>query len=226
MVETAHAPRSQDHGLGGHQLQSPRGHFQRDHAQAPAVLHREGDHRPFLIYPDARFQSLFVEDLGRHVSGHIVRKSRPRPARSGELGPGRRASVVPGEGKAHAVQLTHDIQAFPAHRCRHILVRQVVAQMDRLFSVLFPGVSGAQGGINSVLEGNGIATGRINTRDERYRCALAVSFHGSPDPCDASADHYHIVHRSPHPSNVEVSTRIAGSLPPFALPPACPGRRP
>ncbi len=139
-----------------------------DHdSQTPSIFDHQLGYQPFIIKLDLPFDGLLVERVEDNQPCPVsritcTRKSCPAKRPLGDHSPGKTA-----ERDTQILQLIDGRYCLLTHQFRDILVSQIIASLDGIKGVLFPGVIQAirvvsQGSVYSSLGGNRMGAERMD----------------------------------------------------------------
>ncbi len=198
MLEDPAVPSGAEEGRpGAHGDELARAHIQGHDAVAPALVDAQGGHEPFGVDLDPFCDGPFVEGVEQDMAGDVGGVAGPGIAGAAEGALGDGAVGKPAEGAAPVLHLVDDRRRLLAHDLRGILVGQIIASLDRVEGVLFPGVVPAvgvvgEGRVDAALGGDGMGAGRIDLGNESH-VELVAETDSRPKPRQTAADDEDIV---------------------------------
>jgi hypothetical protein len=153
--------------------------------------------KELLVHPQLALHHLLVEDVDQDVTGDVGRVGRARLAGSPERTLGDPAVLGAREDGAPVLELVDVARRLLAEDLDRVLVAEVVRALDRVEGVLLRVVLGGvpERGVDAALGRPGVATHRVDLRQERDVGARVVRLDRGAHARETSPEHQHVVAR-------------------------------
>ncbi len=122
----------------------------------------ESGREPLFVDFDAGFENLIVERDEQRLAGDVADEIGARLRGAAEGARAELAVLVAVEDDAHVLELDDVARRLAAHHLDGVLIGEIVAALDRVERVRFPGVALADRGVDAALRGVGMAADRMH----------------------------------------------------------------
>src|SRR5512135_874478 len=128
---------------------------------------------PLLVDWNLKTYDLLIESVQEIVTRPVRSIASPGKACSAKRSLGDLPFFGTGEKGSPVFHFDHPLRGFSAHDLNRILISQIVASLDRIKGVVFPGVlrrsrGVSQGGVDSSLGSHRVGSQRMDFRQDRH----------------------------------------------------------
>ena len=204
LVHAAEAAGGDDGALGEDGVELAGADLQRQGAVALAAVGDEGGDEPLFIDPKGglaapfRLHELLVHHVEDRLAGDVAHEVGAGLGGAAEHARAQPAALLSVEDDPHALQGDQLRARLLAEDLDAVLVGQVVAALDRVEGVLFPGVLFVEGRVDAALGGVGVAAHGVDFGDHPDVGALLLGSEGGTHPSQAGADDQHVMLEDGH----------------------------
>ncbi len=196
-VEPTRATGGEDHRLRPDRRQAAVDQVPGDHSLAAVLVLDELPDEELLVDLQVALHHLLEEDVHQHVAGDVGRVGRSRLARSAERALRDPSVLRAREDRPPVLELVDVAGSLVAEDLDRVLVAEVVRALDGvegvLLRIVLRGVP--ESGVDAALGRTGMASNRMDLRDQRDVGARIVRFDGRPHSRAACPDNEHVVLR-------------------------------